>query len=301
MKVFMAPRAKDFAPKDENGIRRVCEAYEKYLPEFGVEFVDDIDKADLLMDHAGSLRGKADLACNHGLYWSADLPHPNWEMKANRDVIMALRCARQVTVPSRWVAHNIARDMRFLPHVVPHGIDWQSWQGNVSNQGFVLWNKNRVSDACDPLPMYQLAERFSSLQFVTTFLPKDAKALPNVVTIGVVPHSEMMRLVKSCKVYLSTTKETFCLGALEAMASGKPILSIDAGAVPDMVRHGVNGYLYPSSNRSAMEEGLGYCLQHANELGSNSLEISKGYTWRSACAKLYRVIEMVMDDIYEAW
>jgi len=39
MKVLMRPYSVE-SGKSESGIRRVCEAYERYLPEYGVEFIN---------------------------------------------------------------------------------------------------------------------------------------------------------------------------------------------------------------------------------------------------------------------
>lgn len=293
MKIYMNPMPDGFG--EESGIRRVVENYVKHLPSWGVEFVDQPDKADLRVGHAGSLGKDLDVHVCHGLYWSADMPDASWELKENAKVILSLRHALEVTVPSPWVAHNIARDMKFLPHIVPHGIDWDDWQHDLTNRGFVLWNKNRISDACDPWPMYRLAEKFPHVPFVTTFLPEGAPELHNITVTGLLPHDKMKGLVQACGVYLSTTKETWCLGALEAMAAGKPVLALGVGAVPDLVSHGVNGFLYPRNNQGAIEEGLTYCIEHADTLGDNSREIAKKFTWQKACEKLYGVLELALD------
>src|SRR3990167_920502 len=146
----------------EGGITTVLRHHLKYYPKYEIEVVDSPDKADLHVIHAGMgstfYKDLPLCASNHGLYWSADYTVSDWELGANSHVIATLRRAKQITVPSNWVAEVFKRDMRLAPTVVPHGIEWKDWQHKHPNEGYVLWNKNRVSDACDPTPVKVLAE-----------------------------------------------------------------------------------------------------------------------------------------------
>jgi glycosyltransferase involved in cell wall biosynthesis len=292
LKVYMQPSSGSFGPKDESGIRRICEAMERYLPAFGVEFVGSPDEADVKVGHAGALATTCDVMMCAGLYWTAEMPHPAWELDANMNVISALRHADQVIVPSRWVANNIARDMRFYPHVIGHGVDINEWEPMQADFQYVLWAKNRASDVCDPTPVYELAKRFPQVGFVTTYYPAHCEVLHNVTITGQVPHPEMKSFMQGCAVYLSTTQETFGIATLEAMASGKPVLGYDWGGNKDLIQHGVNGYLAAPGNLEDLANGLDYCLRHRATLGENSRQIAQRYTWEEACRKMYHVFEL---------
>lgn len=276
---------------EESGIKRVVEAYHKYMPEFDIEYVDSPDVSyDIKAVHAGLSGGDTDVAHLHGIYWTADYSADHWEWKSNVSVIEALRHAKEVTVPSAWVAETIQRDLRFTPHIIGHGIDWQDWQHNQEDRGYVLFNKNRAYDVCSPAAVRQLALRNGNTKFVTTFLNGDA--LPNVTVTGVVPHRQMKLFIQSCGIYLAVTKETFCIGVLEAMASGKPILGFAHGNVINLVQHGVNGYLAQPGNYDDLAAGLDYCQQHKKVLGENGRELAKQYTWQEACQKVAKVYEL---------
>jgi len=57
---------------------------------------------------------------------------------------------------------------------------------------------------------------------------------------------------------LPSETESFGLVALEAMASGVPVVASDVGGLPEVVEHGVTGYLAPVGDVDAM---AGYCVR----------------------------------------
>jgi glycosyltransferase involved in cell wall biosynthesis len=292
MKVLMLPHISDFR-KSESGIRRVVESYFRHLPEFGIELVGkNATTYDLKAVHAGMTGADCAICHCHGAYWTADLPCSKWEYKANAKIVEAIRHAKEVTVPSAWVAETFQRDMHFTPHVIPHGIEWQEWQHCYENEGFVLWNKNRPGDACSPEAVNALAQQFPSVRFVSTFAL--ANAGDNVTTTGVVPHAEMKQLVQQAGIYLATTKETGGIGIMEAMASGTPVLGYKHGAILDLVEHGVTGYLVHPEDTDDLVQGLNYCLEHRAVLGANAREAAKRWTWEAACAKVAKVYELAL-------
>ena len=127
-----------------SGIDQVVLAYGKHLPKFGVEIVHpDDDKFDLVAGHAGpGATVEHPFVCHvHGLHWTADYPCDTWQYAVNKTVIDSVRMANEVTVPSAWVAEAFQRDMRFTPHIIPHGIDASEWSHNTPHSGYVLWNK----------------------------------------------------------------------------------------------------------------------------------------------------------------
>lgn len=292
MKVCMIPGPKGVAA--ESGINAVARAYGKYLPEFGVEFVRPDQDMDLLAIHAG-MTNKFDpsvpiVSHLHGLYWTEDYPAERWEYKANRDVISSMIHAKQVTVPSEWVAETVRRDSRINPHVIGHGIDWQEWEPVDDSKGYVLWNKNRAGDVCDPSPVSELARRFAGVQFVSTFATDDRPN--NVHVTGTMDHAAMKQTVLNSGVYLATTKETFGIGILEAMASAVPVLGWRHGGVVDLIKHGINGYLAEPGNYDDLAQGLDYCIKYRKQLGENGRVSVQDYSWMQVIEKVYGVYRM---------
>lgn len=292
IRVRMAPHLDDFV-KEESGIRRVVQAYFKYAEQVGIEFVDkDSHDYDLFAVHAGMVTkygpNRPIVSHTHGLYWTADYGAANWEWRANANVIGACVYANIVTVPSDWVADTFRRDMRLDPIVIHHGIEWQEFTPG-KNEGYVLWNKNRNADVCDPTAVGVLAKRFPKTIFTTTFAPSDTSS--NVYEIGLQPHDKMRAILSNAAIYLSTTKETFGIGALEALASGVPVLGWAHGGNLITIEHGINGYMARPGDFDDLEFGLNYCLKFRDTLSVNARETAKKWGWEKPMKDLRKAYD----------
>jgi len=79
----------------------------------------------------------------------------------------------------------------------------------------------------------------------------------------------------SCDVMVVPSRhETFSMAALEAMALGKPVIMSDVGGARELVKHGVNGYLYRNGDIKSLAD-LVVVLGDAalrDEAGKNALK-----------------------------
>jgi hypothetical protein len=189
-----------------------------------------------------------------------------------------------VTVPSTWVAEPFKRDMRIEPTVIGHGVDCDLWQPAAADRPFyALWAKNRSSDVCDPSPAVALASW--GIDVISTFAPHGVSTLPpNLRVIGSQPHATMRELVRHAGVYLATTRETFGIGTLEALASGVPVLGYDYGGTADLVEHQVSGYLVAPGDVDGLLAGLDWLKQHP-EVGAQARKRATAYSWDRVAAR----------------
>lgn len=299
MKVLVSPHL-DQLGKGESGIHTVIRSHFKYASDYDIEFVGPDDEFDVILVHAGTMdnypRNVPLVSMLHGLYFTADYHFGGWAYGANAKVIDSIRVADVVTMPSEWTGEIIARDFRRQPVIVPHGIELDEWPVG-EDRGYILaYAKNRDGvDVCDSTMSTQLAGMNADKMFVATYAKRNAGPTPaNIRITGVVPYDEMKLMTRYCSVYVSPAKETFGLGALEAMASGKPILTANWGNVPSLAPHGVAGYCYQDGNIDDMQRGLEYCLEHKEVLGENARQLAAQYTWDKAMIQLRYALERAM-------
>lgn len=292
-RVFISPNYGDSPDKGDGGIRRVVEAQRRYLPDYGVIVVDTPAEADVLALHAGNwlnpdeLQDKPVVAHCHGLYWEG-YDWQKWHLHMNQDVIRTVRQADVVTAPSKWVADSLKRGMWVDAIPIYHGIypeDWATGSRGSRDDSllqFVLWNKNRPDPICDPAPVNELAKLAPDVQFITTF-GHDA---PNVEVIGTEPYLDALDRVHTATVYMATSRETFGIGTIEAMAAGVPILGWRWGGQAEFIRHTVDGWLAPPGDYASLLDGLYYCIENRTRMGAAARQNAlQNFDWRDKIEK----------------
>lgn len=284
MKVFISPH---FAGEDngEGGVRRVVEGQRASLPRVQVTVVDDPSEAELIACHIDiesiylrQFPDKPFVAHCHGLYWS-DYEWENWSYKANRKVLQAICTADITTAPTEWVADTIRRHTSRDVRVVPHGVSLQQWQPPAKDRGYVLWNKTRIDPVCEIDSLNSLIYAAPDIPFVTTFADVQGD---NVKVTGRLPLSQGKELIRHAGVYLCTTRETFGIGTLEAMACGVPVVAFNFGGQAEYVDHMVDGYLVEPGDIDGLRDGIHWCLEHREDLTKAARSKAGQFTWARA-------------------
>ncbi len=105
----------------------------------------------------------------------------------------------------------------------------------------------------------------------------------DVLHLGYIREARLLaQYYAAADVFLFTSlAETFCNAVAESMAAGTPAVAFDAGAIPELVEHQVNGWLAQSRNVGGLVEGLHYCIDHQDTLikwGSEARKAMKAYS-----------------------
>lgn len=113
-----------------------------------------------------------------------------------------------------------------------------------------------------------------------------------------VPQAELPAYYAAADVCaVPSLHETFGLVALEAMASGIPVVASDAGGLRELVRHGDTGLLCPPGDTSALAEALGVVLgdpSRARRMGAAGAALAQRFTWEASAARLTSVYEHIV-------
>lgn len=85
----------------------------------------------------------------------------------------------------------------------------------------------------------------------------DLSLIDRVRLTGSLPHDQVVRRLKGCDIFLHTScSEGISNAVLEAMASGAPIVTTDAGGMREAVRDGVDGIVVPVRDSTAAGAAL---------------------------------------------
>lgn len=78
-----------------------------------------------------------------------------------------------------------------------------------------------------------------------------------VTFLGDLPHPKKMEYFRSAKAFVEPTgRQGFPSLALHALSEGCPVLGVRAGALPEFIRDGENGLLFPPGDAAALAEHI---------------------------------------------
>jgi glycosyltransferase involved in cell wall biosynthesis len=91
----------------------------------------------------------------------------------------------------------------------------------------------------------------------------DLELTERVTFLGRVPDDELVPLYRLADIFaMPSTAELQSLSALEALAVGLPVVAANAGALPELVRDGVNGLLFAPEDSAELGERLTQLVTH---------------------------------------
>ena len=105
----------------------------------------------------------------------------------------------------------------------------------------------------------------------------------NVIFAGEVPRDKVSEYYQACDIFvIPSLQEGFPNAALEAMASAKPVVATQVGALVDIIKNGKTGLLVEPKNHEMLYERILYLMEKREEaiaMGKNAREdIARNYS-----------------------
>jgi len=121
---------------------------------------------------------------------------------------------------------------------------------------------------------------------------------------GYIPDSELPVYYALADVFVfHSTYETFCLSLLQAMAAGKPIVSVGSTAIPELVRHGENGLLVAPGDAAAFAGAVLRLLADGNLRERFAVEsrrrVRECYDWELVGRRYVSAMEQCLRPIID--
>jgi glycosyltransferase involved in cell wall biosynthesis len=79
---------------------------------------------------------------------------------------------------------------------------------------------------------------------------------PTVEFVGRQPDARVAELLRSARALVVTTAEEFGIAAVEALASGRPVIALGAGGVMEVVREGETGIYYNNNDPGTLADAV---------------------------------------------
>jgi glycosyltransferase involved in cell wall biosynthesis len=124
-------------------------------------------------------------------------------------------------------------------------------------------------------------------------LARELNLEENVIFHGYVSKEELFEFYKNCRVFCQPSlSEGFCHTSLEAMATGRPIVSTD-NLGSKMIEYGKTGFLVPSADSNAITEAILKIFSDDKLTYKMGIEarrkVEKEYDWFKVAERYYKV------------
>lgn len=217
----------------------------------------------------------------------ADLSFQQWNAKN----IAYQNIDLKIITPSRWLAQEAKRSSLFSQRcisVIPYGLQLGIFQplpssnlrekhGLSTNDFVILFGAHahtrrkgfeHLKALLEVIPPYLQGKRVVAVAF--GHISKNMTNRVPVLEVGFVadPH-KLAQFYSMADVYvLPAIEDNLPNTVLEALACGTPIVGFDIGGMPDMVNHGINGWLTTLGDIDGLVQGIMW----AKKFGANSRE-----------------------------
>jgi glycosyltransferase involved in cell wall biosynthesis len=204
-----------------------------------------------------------------------------------------LRQCTAVTVPSVTIAHIVQAHTGIYPTPIYNGLDLRKFNtqvaatdeqerlrqkyGLAAHSPVVLHVGRLDKDKRVDLVLHAFAQVPGEAQLLVV---GDGRCRPSLIQLSqqlgiaqrcvfpgyVCADGDLPGLYRLASVFVTASEiELFPLVIVEAMAAGLPVVTVAATSLPELVGHGIHGYLVPPGDYADLATHINWLLQHPDE------------------------------------
>lgn len=170
-----------------------------------------------------------------------------------------------------------------------------------------LEDEKRVNEVIEALALLQPSTKLhfdivgnGSLYDELRQYAANLRVLDRITFHGFLTDKDLVKMFVSCDIFVNAgIAELQSIVTLEALAAGKPVILANAMAMPHLVRHGQNGYLFEPGDVEALAayiEELALNPQLRKFMGKTSLEVVKAYEFSNTLRTFEELYQTVIAE-----
>ena len=182
-------------------------------------------------------------------------------------------------------------------HVIPYGFpsvndtdrDYENFNTNRPLKLLFVGSLSQRKGIADLFEAVKNIGKQVELTIVGTKTTDDCLPLNEALTrhrwIPSIPHDEVLQLMRENDILVFPSLfEGFGLVITEAMSQGTPVITTDRTAGPDLIKHGINGWLIKAGSTIALENAIKEVLlnpQNIATVGKAAMETARLRPWKT--------------------
>lgn len=252
-----------------------------------------------------------------------DVPGPGVPPFWKKYVRLVAHQADQIIFISHYCQQALGPIKGIPAHIIPFGINLEDY--SKSNKNFSLRQKFGITGEAPITFCLQRLDPWKKTEIIVEafhYLVKSGEKiylliggrgqeeellrkrihqlnLENYVFMaGFIPEREIPSFFLDADIFcFHSIYETFGLVLLQAMAAGKPIVTVRSTAIPELIEDGKTGLLVDPLNPKAMAKAIGYLIKNwdlAKKLGEQAKEKAQFYSWERVSEQYEQIIRQVI-------
>lgn len=164
---------------------------------------------------------------------------------------------REIVVIADWMKRWLKDEFGLESTVIRNGIRYQEQFANVKplepkgEKLRILIEGDPQSELKNVAAAFEIASQIAEAE-IWYVNPADTQSMGAQRAFSRVPHADMPGIYASCDVLVKTSRsESYCLPALEMMASGGVVVAYETDGVREFIRHGENGFIVKQDDAQA--------------------------------------------------